>query len=100
MIRCLMSGKELVAYLLVKLDFTEKIYLTMQHQFPELKEGDPDLTWEKMWEYYDKLGLNLTKEEEKLFLPYHLLYNLQKKGHNIFYKIPRDYWEQKYPNSP
>ena len=80
---------ELYEVLLTKMKFTENIYQRLQFQFPELRNGKKDLTWEEMWKYLDRIDEKITPEEErKMLLPSHLLENLSKEGYNVFRQMP------------
>jgi hypothetical protein len=80
----------------MKIERTEQIYIAMQNQFPELKYGKPDISWEEMWEFYDLLDPKHKSHiiiEWKDLLPYHLWINLSKPGYNVFFKLPDSHWE-------
>jgi len=77
---------------IIKLNYTEDVYLALRQQFSQLKNGKSDITWPEMWDFYNKLDnpdlLEYNKKNDKL-LYYHLLYGLQK---NEFFMLPKDYY--------
>lgn len=91
------TRRELFFMLYFKIEHTECIYKMMQNKFSELENGNPSLTWEGMWVYYDSLKDEYPDlNDETLLLPYHLLQNLQTVGHHVFFKQPESYWDKPF----
>ena len=78
-----------------KMNYTESVYRRMQEQFSELRFGKPDLEYDEMWDFVQRLRPSLTPTEERtLLLPYHLNYNLRKVGSNVFYQLPKNFCQE------